>query len=468
AALGFRGVPARCIALAASGAACATQAAIGHAAAAGGLALPLVETLHILAAGAWLGGLTPLWFVLASDRPTALAALRRFSRLGMICVVTLAATAPIQGWALIGGIGAWFGTLHGVLALSKAVLFAVLLALAALNYFRLAPALAKTGATTSLRVSIVAETALGLAVLFVAAQMASVAPGVHARPEWPFAWRPSLEAVVYGYQRRELFDGAMTVAAIVVLLIVALTWRRVRRAALLGAIALPLLAPLAPLPPLGLLFVPAGTASFYRSTTGFSAASIATGARLFAARCAACHGADGRGNLALGSDPPPDLTGPRVRTESDGDLFRSLDHGVPRALSDEARWNLIDYLRAHGAGVDIAEAGAWMFPIAAPAIPDLPRGKPVRIVAGAGGASGGIATIHLTPDTDGWTAYAAIAGLAPTDLPGTQFLVDAHGWLRAVWRPGEPPDWTAPRALPVKLAEIAAHPLAAEQAEHHH
>ncbi|HEX4112827.1 MAG TPA: hypothetical protein VH020_09855, partial [Stellaceae bacterium] len=47
AALGFRGVPARCIALAASGAACATQAAIGHAAAAGGLALPLVETLHI-------------------------------------------------------------------------------------------------------------------------------------------------------------------------------------------------------------------------------------------------------------------------------------------------------------------------------------------------------------------------------------------------------------------------------------
>jgi putative copper export protein len=458
AALGFPGTTARIVALAAAGAAGASQAAIGHAAAAGGVTLPLVETLHILAAGAWPGGLAPLWLVLASDRSAALAALRRFSRLGMICVVTLVATAPIQGWALIGGIGAWFGTLHGVLALGKAALFAVLLALAALNYFRLAPALAKTGTATSLRASVIAETVIGVAVLFTAALMASVAPGVHARPEWPFAWRPSLEAVVYGYQRRELFDGAMTVAAIVALLIVALSWRRLRWAALLGVIALPLVAPL---PPLGLLLVPAQPASFYRSPTGFSTTSIAEGARLFAAYCASCHGADGRGNLALSSNPPPDLTGPGVRTSSDGDLFRSLDHGVSPGLSDEARW--IDYLRAHGAGIDIAETGEWMFPIAAPAVPGMPRGEPFRIVAGEDTEKGDVATIPIAAGTDSWIAYAAVAGLAPAALGGTQFLVDAHGWLRAVRRPGEPRDGNARQ-----LAEILAHPLAAGETVHRH
>jgi putative copper resistance protein D len=117
-----------------AGIAVAVQAGMGHAAAMGGAGaagLVATEMLHLLAAGGWLGGLLPLFITLAAvPTPAAAAVSRRFSPLGMTCVLLLAATALAQGAALVGSVGALVGTAYGQVAMLKLALFAALIALA--------------------------------------------------------------------------------------------------------------------------------------------------------------------------------------------------------------------------------------------------------------------------------------------------------------------------------------------------
>src|SRR6185312_1737084 len=246
----------------------ALQIAMGHAAAAEDWDLPESEILHLLAAGAWLGGLLPL-LVLVRRLPPQLAALaaRRFSPLGIACVLLLAFTAVVQVFLLVGGIAGLVGTDYGHVALAKLGLFLALLLLAALNRSLFTPALAgKRGlaARTHLLRSIAVETALGLAVLLAASWLATMEPGTHEQPDWPFALRPSLAALAEPELRGEILLGLAMVAAALLLVGSALVWRRLRWlgpaiAGLLGLLALP---------HLGLLLVEAYPTSYYTSPTG--------------------------------------------------------------------------------------------------------------------------------------------------------------------------------------------------------
>jgi putative copper resistance protein D len=165
-----------------------------HAAAAAGIdrtILLCTESLHLLAAGAWLGSLVPLFAAVGALAPEHCAhAARRFSPLGMLCVAMLSGTALVQGWILIGGLPALVGTDYGRIALIKLALLLILLGLAAANRFRYAPALrGRTGADARrwLRRSIAVETAVGLAAVFAASLLADLPPAFHQQPGWPFA-----------------------------------------------------------------------------------------------------------------------------------------------------------------------------------------------------------------------------------------------------------------------------------------
>jgi putative copper resistance protein D len=146
-------------------------------------ALLLSQALHLLAAGAWLGGLLPLLLVVR-EVPLDVAALaaRRFSTLGLASVAILAATAMFQGCILSGGLPGLVGTAYGAVLLTKAALFTALIALAAFNRFRLAPALvAPRGEQRreELIRSIGVETILGLCVVLTAGVLSSLEPGMH-------------------------------------------------------------------------------------------------------------------------------------------------------------------------------------------------------------------------------------------------------------------------------------------------
>ncbi|MGD0531495.1 MAG: CopD family protein [Methyloceanibacter sp.] len=144
------------------------------------------QGLHLLSAGAWLGGLAPL-VILVRDAPPKPAAevLRRFSHLATLCVAAIAGTACLQGWYLAGGARGLIATAYGWVLLLKATLFAALLLLAACNRFLLTPALANRDAQPArwaLIRTIAAETALGLAVVLAAGVLSGLEPGMHARP----------------------------------------------------------------------------------------------------------------------------------------------------------------------------------------------------------------------------------------------------------------------------------------------
>jgi putative copper resistance protein D len=178
-------VPALVAAVAAAG----TQPWLGHPGAAPQAWLPAASALHVLAAGAWLGGLLPLLFCLHWLPPQAAAvASRRFSPIGVAAVIVLATTATAQGWVLIGSLPGLTATSYGLLALSKAALFATMLILAFVNRQLLTPHLtgiAPQRARRRMMTSVGAETFFGVLVVVAAALLASSTPAAHQSIAFP-------------------------------------------------------------------------------------------------------------------------------------------------------------------------------------------------------------------------------------------------------------------------------------------
>jgi copper transport protein len=157
--------------------------------------LVAVDTLHVLAVSAWLGGLAMLLFALpiavrALDRgerlPLVAAATGRFSRLALSAVALLLLSGVVQSIALVGAFDALVDTAYGRLVLAKIVLFLGLVSFGAYNQRRLLPqlrAVADGGeeperAAALLRRSVACEVALALVVLGLASVLVATEPAV--------------------------------------------------------------------------------------------------------------------------------------------------------------------------------------------------------------------------------------------------------------------------------------------------
>jgi mono/diheme cytochrome c family protein len=84
-------------------------------------------------------------------------------------------------------------------------------------------------------------------------------------------------------------------------------------------------------------------------------ASIANGRKLAEANCISCHGPRGKGDgpaaAALPPPKPEDWTSPRVKAETDGELFWKISNGrgaMPpwKHLPEKDRWDLVNYIRS--------------------------------------------------------------------------------------------------------------------------
>ncbi len=506
----------RDLALAASGLVVVLQAGHEHAASmySGISILMLSEIAHLLAAAAWLGSLVPLLLTVRySPHSSAHAAAVRFSRFGMTCVIVLAVTALFQGWQLIGSVPGLIGTAYGWMAIAKLVLFAVLLCFAASNRIRLTPMLGSSGveaAKAKLVRSIGFETVAGFAILIAAATLVSLPPAIHEQPVWPFTSTFSLVTVSedIGF----FSDVILSLFALVVALAIiaaSLYFKRFLLPALAVALAIAWFA----VPSLDLLFVEAYPTSFYHSPTEFAATSIAAGAALYPDNCASCHGVEGRGDGPLAKNlavPPADLTAPHLWAHADGELFWWLTDGIKTPegeqvmppfrdlLSDDERWNLIDFIRARNAGLTYASTGAWSPNVRAPqfqatckgatvtsgdmrgrvirlvfadVMPETPEtadtaDRLVTVLAGAAPAPSD-ETHCLAPDPSLIQAYAIVSGIPADKLTGTEFLIDTNGWLRDVQKPGETINWNDPGALAAQVVKLCSHPLAAGGHAHH-
>jgi copper resistance protein D len=152
------------------------------------------DALHVLAASAWIGGLVSLLLLLAAIsrippmRGAELAqdVARRFSTLGMLGVAVLVLSGIVNAWILVGSFHALLVTEYGKILILKLVIFAFMLAFAAVNRLWLTPRLALPAATMGhsdalrqLARNSTIEFALGLAIFAVVGLLGTLHPAAH-------------------------------------------------------------------------------------------------------------------------------------------------------------------------------------------------------------------------------------------------------------------------------------------------
>ena len=107
------------------------------------------NTAHLLAAGAWLGGLIPLALILHRYLGTDLNVgpkdmdriLMRFSGMGYLAVAALIGSGFVNSWFLVGSLSGLLNTPYGQILLGKLALFGGMLVLAVANRFWLVPSM---------------------------------------------------------------------------------------------------------------------------------------------------------------------------------------------------------------------------------------------------------------------------------------------------------------------------------------
>lgn len=173
---------------------CASFAWMGHGAATEGwgwLIHLAGDVTHSLAAAAWVGALVVFCILLVrpmatSDGQKALcASLAGFSSMGSLLVALIVASGLINSFFLVGWNPLQIATTrYGQVLALKLVLFSIMLGLATANRFRHTPRLAEairkgeptTPALSSLRQSIMIETAMGAGVLALVSWLGTLAP----------------------------------------------------------------------------------------------------------------------------------------------------------------------------------------------------------------------------------------------------------------------------------------------------
>jgi putative copper export protein/mono/diheme cytochrome c family protein len=360
-----------------------TIAGAGHAAAgtgwAGTLQL-LADAAHLIAAGAWIGGLLPFAWLFATVRraggPLAADAASegaaRFSRIGLLAVATLVVTGSANSIFLVGSVPALLGTDYGHLLLVKLALFLTMVTFAAINRQWLVPQLARGGVSSpgagralvaQIERNARIEAALGLLVLVLVGALGTKPPALHLQPQWPLPFRLSLATLVADPAARAeaLGTGVLALAGIG-LFLYGLKRAHQRTLHLLLGLFLALAVGWWPL---RFMIIPAYPTTFFRSGVAFAASSIAHGGAVYAEHCAACHGVSGAGDgpLAAGTPVrPADLTAAHIFEHSDGDLFWWISNGIPAGgmpgfaaqLDERQRWDVINFIHARASAREAA------------------------------------------------------------------------------------------------------------------
>ncbi|GMV06884.1 MAG: hypothetical protein AMXMBFR53_31590 [Gemmatimonadota bacterium] len=156
----------------------------GHANAAEPRALALAaDTLHVWAAGGWMGGLALVLLLARGARDGGRGGdllpelVPPFSRMARFSVATLALTGLYAAWLHVEGWGGLTSTDYGRLLVLKLLLAAGALSLGAVNAWRWTPLLGRMEGRTGLRRTATWELAVASLVLLVTAVLVHTPPG---------------------------------------------------------------------------------------------------------------------------------------------------------------------------------------------------------------------------------------------------------------------------------------------------
>ncbi len=161
-----------------------THVLAGHADAASSYRLLAVadQWVHMVGVGIWVGGLA--WLVLGlrdEDQLQRADSVRRFSAIATVALVPVLLTGLLRGMAEVGSPSQLVTTAYGATLLVKVALVLALVALGAVNHYRVVPALSRDAATFApFRLTSRGELILAACILAATAVLSGLAPAITA------------------------------------------------------------------------------------------------------------------------------------------------------------------------------------------------------------------------------------------------------------------------------------------------
>lgn len=371
--------------------------------------------IHILLAGIWFGALPAFLLILFNLRKelgftamqTAVDYLKKFSAIALPVMILLMLTGVMVTDRLVDEkYYALVASAYGWLLNIKLTILAVILVIAYQARNHWLPLLERGEnnqrgeGSAHLRQWVRIEFVLALLLVLFATILANTLPAKHAMVEnWPYPFRFSIDAT---WDQPEVQDKVWSGVVLFVLALSAvwlgirLHWRRSVKILVPGVLGISSLA--LALPPLA---VEAFPETYKKPTVPIDAISIVAGAHLFAENCVNCHGPQGKGTKPVADpdlrDPTDLLTQQHTAKYTVGNVFHQLSHGIPGTempgyadkLSEEERWDLINFLHAMSRGFDARLLGSMI----APEMPAI--ASPVFNYTASDGSSGNLKDFRL-------------------------------------------------------------------------
>ncbi len=150
------------------------------------------DTLHIVAAGGWMGGLAVLVLVglptirrgSGDGQAVAVAGLvNAFSPPALVLGALVGLTGVVGAWLHLGALSDLWSTRYGQTLSVKLLVVGVLFGLGALNFLRVRPVLGQESGTRRLRRSAGLELVAGIIVLLVTAVLVALPPAMTSTPD---------------------------------------------------------------------------------------------------------------------------------------------------------------------------------------------------------------------------------------------------------------------------------------------
>ncbi|PXW83530.1 putative copper resistance protein D [Nitrosomonas sp. Nm84] len=337
----------------------------------------MLYALHLVFAGVWFGALPAFLLLIYENHKydknkqgndLEFETLKRFSSIALPVMLLIILTGIIVGDHIFADYyAALVATPYGWMLCAKIFLLGIIL-LIAIRVRSYLPLLANNQQIAegnrnrlSMRKWVRVEFFLALILVMLATLITNTTPVKHALIDnWPFSFRFSIAATWnQPYVAAQVWIGlAILVLAVGILKLgQSLKWGLKR---LVGIPVILFVSGLAiALPPLTIQAYPE---TYRRPLVPFDAISVANGATLYAEHCVECHGPQGKGNgiksRTLSTKLPDLLTEPHTTEHTPGDFYNWLTYGMVNTdmpgyaekLSDEDRWDLVNFIHALSRG----------------------------------------------------------------------------------------------------------------------
>ncbi len=370
--------------------------------------------LHIILAGVWFGALPAFLYIIVSngkncDNTTHSNAgyLKLFSSIALPAMLLLAITGLIVTDRLVE---TFYHTLvssaYGWLLITKLIILSVILIIASQVRFKWLPLFSQSASqqhhetVSHLKKWVGIEFYLALLLIFIATILANTLPAKHTMIEnWPYPFRFSIDAT-WDQPNVQQMVWLGTVLFVIALSTIWLgiknNWSKIKKIFIPVMLSISSMA--IALPPLAIEAYPE---TYLKPAVPFDAVSISKGLQLFSMHCVSCHGPQGKGTGTISDpdtkDPTDLLTEPHTANYTVGNVFHWLSHGISgttmpgfsATLSEEDRWDLINFLHALSRGFDARLLGSMI-------VPEMPAiASPVFNYSTTDGSNGNLKDFRL-------------------------------------------------------------------------